>query len=140
MGFNRWEKRTLKKIIDVFYPPGVGERLKRGAEEAGAAEKFEFMVSNFPIETRILFHFIIWLVYWLPVISLKYPLPFNFLNWEKRKKVMEKMFYSKNYYIRSLASLFKLISSVAFFADPEARKQVGIPDINDPIYQKYMGG
>ena len=140
MRFNKWEKRTVAKMLEVFFPPGVGERLNRDPVEAGAVERLDYLIYRYPIEAKILFHFTIWILYWAPIFYLISPLPFNFLNWQKRKKVIEKMFYSKNYYIRSFANLYKLVSALAYFADTETRNQVKIPDIKDPIYQQHMGG
>ncbi len=140
MKFNSWEKRTVEKIVEVFFPAGVGERLNRDPVEAGTVERLDHLMSLYPLPAQLLFHFIIWLVYWLPIFLLISPLPFNHLTWQKRRKVIEWMFNTRNYYIRQFASLLKLISALSFFADPEARKQVGIPTIDDPIYSKHMGG
>ncbi len=140
MTFNKWEKRTLEKIIEVFFPAGLGERLNRDPLEAGSVDNMDFLISHYPFPARAVFHIIIWVTYWYPVMLLLYPLPFNFLNWQKRKKVLERMFNSKNYYIRAFANLLKLISAISYFKDTEARKQVGIPTIDDPIYSRYMGG
>ncbi|GEM_PF-6326293 len=140
MAFNRWEKRTLEKIVEVFFPPGVGDRLKRDLIEAGTVERLDYMISRYPLQARLLFHIVIWVTYWAPIFLFVSILPFNFLNWEKRKKAMEKMFYSRIYYVRQFANLLKLVAAISFFADEEARREVGIPGIDDPIYSKYMGG
>ena len=139
MKFNNWEKRTLENIIDVYFPSDLGERLKTGGVESGTVERAEYLLEHYPMQVQLLFHIVVWVIYWSPLlfgVSFK---PFNWLNWMERKNVFDKIYYNKIYIIRQLVALLKIVASISYFADEKVRREVGLPAIDDPVYSKNRG-
>ena len=114
----------VKSALCTLYPttdtmPGVADTglddfLKRLRKEAPPSLRFALIFG------ALFFTF-------SPILTVYIPLPTFFLSEGLRDRHANKIASHRNYFIRQLIMLLKMIASLSWGADPAVREKIGLP-------------
>ena len=119
-GLTRMERRWCQALMEAVLPAGESELPSLGSLDL---EPFwERFHRAAPWTLRAGFRLALWVLTWLPLISLRFRRPFFGLSGPRQDQFLCQKASSKRYLMRQLVETIKLVATLAYFHDDRPRQ------------------
>ena len=114
----------VKSALCTLYPttdtmPGVAD--------TGVDEFLKRLRAEAPVSLRVALIFGALFFTFSPILTVYIPLPTFWLSETLRDRHADKIASHRNYFIRQLIMLLKMVASLSWGADPVVRAKIGLP-------------
>ena len=118
-------------VLDTLLPSNAHPKLKRGIFDAGFDAWYRDEFSHAIFSMKLGFWAGLFIAIWIaPLLIGRIP-PISLYKRETRERALNALYNSKVYVFRQMFLLLKATASFCYGADPEVRKVIGAPVIDE---------